>query len=48
MTSDSSRRDLAKIIATRPHWIIRWGITLLWGLVVLLGVVWYFIFARTV
>lgn len=42
MGSNSNRSDLAKIIATRPHWIIRWGITLLWGLLMLLGAGYYF------
>lgn len=42
MGNDIDRPDLAKIIAPRPHWIIRWGITLLWGLLVMMGVVYYF------
>lgn len=43
MRGDSERPDLVKIIAPRPHWIIRWGITLLWGLLVLVGAVYYFV-----
>jgi hypothetical protein len=41
MSQDSSRSDLTKIIDKKPNWIIRWGITILWGILILLGTGYY-------
>lgn len=43
MNKDSSRTELANILEEKPHCLVRWGITVLW-VVALVLIICYFNF----
>lgn len=45
MNLNTTEIELAKIIKKKPHWFIRWGITVLFLIAILGLIIWYRRFA---
>jgi len=43
MNEDQARMELANILEEKPPFLIRWGITVLWAVALVL-IIWYFNF----
>lgn len=41
MDKDTTKLELAKIIAKKPHWIIQWGVTILFFIVIVVSIIGY-------
>lgn len=38
---DLTRLELSKITGKKPHWLIRWGVTVLFLIVIFGSLIWY-------
>ena len=46
MDKDTTKLELAKIIEKKPNWIIRWGVTVFFLIVIFVFIIWYLGFAN--